>query len=187
MSSFRYAMLTLLAREPLSGYDIKQQMNSRMGPFWKAGSNQVYPELAKMDDEGLVALYGVEQKDYRPARKVYQITENGRQELIRWTIEPTKPEIIRDEFLLKAYNSWLVKPEEMIPQLREKKKEHEGKLTIYLEKINELNEILDLSNPYDPILSSISVVEFGIEYEKLYITWCNNLIKRLQDKINEPS
>lgn len=180
MSSFRYAMLTLLAREPLSGYDIKQQMNSRMGPFWKAGSNQVYPELARMDEEGLVVLHGVEHNDYRPARKVYKITESGRQELIRWTIEPTEPETLRDEFLLKAYNSWLVDSEKMIPRLEEKKKEHEGKLTMYLDKVNELNEILDPSNPRDPILSSISVVEFGIEYEKLYIKWCNNLIERLK-------
>lgn len=38
MSSIRYAMLTLLAREPLSGYDIKQQMNNRMGLFGKRGA-----------------------------------------------------------------------------------------------------------------------------------------------------
>ncbi|WP_251551169.1 PadR family transcriptional regulator [Neobacillus muris] len=180
MSSIRFAMLTLLAREPLSGYDIKQQMNSRMGPFWKAGSNQVYPELAKMDEEGLVVLHGVEQNDYRPARKVYKMTESGLQELIRWTLGPTEPEIIRDEFLLKAYNSWLVEFEEMIPRLEEKKKEHEEKLTIYLDKVNELNDILDRSNPRDPILSSINVVEFGIEYEKLYIKWCDNLIEKLK-------
>ncbi|WML58745.1 PadR family transcriptional regulator [Neobacillus sp. PS2-9] len=187
MSSFRYAMLTLLAREPLSGYDIKQQMNSRMGPFWKAGSNQIYPELAKMDEEGLVVLHEVEQNDYRPARKVYRITESGQQELIRWTTEPTEPEIIRDEFLLKAYNSWLVESEQMIPSLEEKKKEHEEKLTIYLDKVNELKEMLNPSNSRDPILSSMSVVEFGIEYEKLYIKWCTNLIERLKNSFNESS
>ncbi|UUZ84177.1 PadR family transcriptional regulator [Paenibacillus sp. P26] len=58
MSSIRYALLSLLAREPLSGYDIKQQMNNRLGPFWKVGSNQVYPELAKMEGEGLVRPQG---------------------------------------------------------------------------------------------------------------------------------
>ncbi|MGF9913376.1 PadR family transcriptional regulator [Paenibacillus ehimensis] len=39
--SIRYALLSLLAREPLSGYDIKQQMNDRFGPFWKVGSNRI--------------------------------------------------------------------------------------------------------------------------------------------------
>ncbi|MGG1553925.1 PadR family transcriptional regulator [Paenibacillus ferrarius] len=182
MSSFRHAMLTLLAREPLSGYDMKQQMNSRMGPFWKAGSNQIYPELAKMEEEGLVELEVVQQHDYRPARKVYTITESGRQELKRWTMERAEPETIRDEFLLKAYNLWMADPETMMLRLEEKKKEHEEKLRIYLDKVSELNGLLDPSNPQDPILSSLSVVEFGIEYEKLYMKWCSDLASKLKNR-----
>lgn len=172
MSAFRYAMLTLLAREPLSGYDIKQQMNTRMGPFWKAGSNQVYPELAKMEEDGLIKLHGLEQHSYRPTRKVYEITEAGLEEIKQWTLQPTEPETMRDEFLLKAYNGWLVDRDKMRALMKEKKKEHEAKLAIYLDKLEELKGMLDPSNPNDPIVSSISVVEFGIEYERMYIAWC---------------
>ncbi|AIE61505.1 PadR family transcriptional regulator [Bacillus methanolicus] len=179
MSSIRYALLSLLAREPLSGYDIKQHMNNRLGPFWKVGSNQVYPELAKMEKEGLVKLQGVEQHAYRPARKVYEITEAGREALIQWTIEPGELERIRDDFLLKVYNSWLVEPEKMIEQIEEIKRQHEERLAAYLEKVKELTQMLDPSNSKDPIASSISVVEFGIKYERLYIEWCDNLIKKL--------
>lgn len=179
MSSFRYAMLTLLAREPLSGYDIKQQMNTRMGPFWKAGSNQVYPELAKMEEEGLVKIQGLEQHSYRPTRKVYEIMDAGLDAVKQWTIDPTEPEIKRDEFLLKAYNSWLVEPDEMKARMAEKKKEHEARLKTYMDKLEELNGMLDSSNPRDPIASSISVVEFGIQYERMYIDWCEKFIKKL--------
>jgi DNA-binding PadR family transcriptional regulator len=179
MSSIRYALLSLLAREPLSGYDIKQRMNSRLGPFWKAGSNQVYPELAKMEGEGLVRLQGVEQHAYRPARKLYEITEAGREALIQWTIEPGELEKVRDDFLLKVYNSWLVEPEKMIKQIEEIKKQHEERLAAYLDKVKELTQLLETSNSNDPISSSISVVEFGVQYERLYIEWCDNLIKKL--------
>ncbi len=179
MSSIRYALLSLLAREPLSGYDIKQQMNSRIGPYWKVGSNQVYPELAKMEGEGLVKLHGVEQHAYRPARKLYEITEAGREALIEWTTEPAELGSMRDEFLLKAYNSWLVEPEKMIMRVKEIKKQHEERLAAYLDKVEELKQMLDPSNSKDPISSSISVVEFGIQYECLYIEWCDNFIKKL--------
>ncbi len=129
MSSMRYALLSLLAREPLSGYDIKQHMNNRLGPFWKVGSNQVYPELSKMEGEGLVKLQGVEQHTYRPARKLYEITEAGREALIQWTIEPMELEhSVRDDFLLKAYNSWLVEPGQMAVRIAEMKKQHEERL-----------------------------------------------------------
>ncbi|WP_261301976.1 PadR family transcriptional regulator [Paenibacillus andongensis] len=180
MSSIRYALLTLLAREPLSGYDIKQQMNSRIGPFWKVGSNQVYPELSKMEAEGLVALQTVEQLSYRPARKLYEITEVGREALIQWTLNPEEVENVRDDFLLKAYNSWLIEPEKMIIRIEEKKKQHQERLTAYLDKVAELTQLLGHSKGDQPLDSSISVVEFGIEYERMYMDWCDKLIEKLQ-------
>jgi DNA-binding PadR family transcriptional regulator len=180
MSSIRYALLSLLAREPLSGYDIKQQMNNRLGPFWKVGSNQVYPELSKMEEEGLVKLQGIEQNTYRPARKVYEITEAGRKALIEWTIEPVELEhSVRDDFLLKVYNSWLVEPEKMVKRIEEMKKQHEERLAAYLDKVTELTQQLETVASEDPISSSLSVVEFGIRYERLYIEWCDHLINKL--------
>ncbi|WP_274364726.1 PadR family transcriptional regulator [Paenibacillus thermotolerans] len=184
MASIRYALLTLLAREPLSGYDIKQHMNNRIGPFWKVGSNQVYPELSKMEEEGLVRLQGVEQNSYRPARKVYEITESGRDELIRWTVEPGGVENTRDDFLLKVYNTWLVEPSRMAAQVREVKKQHEQRLSYYLDKVAELENMLpdSRSGAFDPIASTIPVVEFGIEHERLYIDWCDRFIAKLTGK-----
>ncbi|WP_123043065.1 PadR family transcriptional regulator [Cohnella candidum] len=179
MSSIRYALLSLLAREPLSGYDIKLQMNGRIGPFWKVGSNQVYPELSKMEAEGLVKLQGVEQHTYRPARKLYEVTEAGKEALIRWTVEPGGVENVRDDFLLKAYNAWLVEPEKMKVQVEEIRKLHEERLAAYEEKVEELKRIADPGKTDDPIASSISVVEFGVEYERLYIRWCDNFLKKL--------
>lgn len=182
MSSIRHALLSLLAREPLSGYDIKQHMNNRLGPFWKVGSNQIYPELAKMEGEGLIKLQGIEQHAYRPARKVYEITAAGREELIRWTTEPGPVDNIRDDFVLKVYNSWLVEPDAMIAQIEEMKKQHEARLAAYLEKIQELTVLLDASNSQDPLASSISVVEFGAQYEQIYIEWCEQLVAKLKER-----
>lgn len=179
MSSIRYALLSLLAREPLSGYDIKQQMNGRIGPFWKVSSNQVYPELAKMEEEGFVKLQGIEQHTYRPARKIYEITKNGREALIQWTIEPGGVENIRDDFLLKVYNTWLVDPSQMVVQVQEIKKLHEERLNAYLDKVTELNGMLAALGNDNPISSTIPVVEFGIAYERLYIEWCERFMEKL--------
>lgn len=179
MSSIRYALLSLLAREPLSGYDIKLQMNSRLNPFWKVGSNQVYPELAKMEKDGLIYLQGVEQHAYRPDRKLYGVTEAGREAVIQWMIEPGGVENIRDDFLLKIYNSWLVEPQKMELQIENVKKQHEEKLAAYLNKIEELTQLKGRSEGPDPIAASLAVVEFGVQYERLYIDWCDNLLNKL--------
>lgn len=179
MSSIRYALLSLLAREPLSGYDIKQYMNNRLGPFWKVGSNQVYPELSKLEGEGLVKLQGVEQNTYRPARKLYEITEAGREALIEWTIQPLEIEhSVRDEFLLKTYNSWLVEPEKMVERIEEIKRQHEERLAVYLDKADLLKRSLETSARDNPLASSLSVLQFGIRYERMYIEWCDDLLKK---------
>lgn len=49
----------------------------------------------------------------------------------------------------------------------------------FFRQVEELKEMLNASNPNDPIVSSISVVEFGIEYEQMYIDWCERCISRL--------
>lgn len=182
MSSLRFAMLTLLAREPLSGYDIKQQMNNRMGPFWKVNSNQVYPELSAMEAEGLIELKEIEQNPNRPARKVYRICDLGLKAVKDWTTESVSLSLGRDEFLIKTYNSWMVEPEMMADRLEELKNLHEEKLAEYIKKMEELTVQLDPANSRDPIASSIAVVEFGIQYEQLYIQWCETFMGRLRNK-----
>ncbi|WP_019911359.1 PadR family transcriptional regulator [Paenibacillus sp. HW567] len=181
MSLIRYALLSLLAREPLSGYDIKLQMNDRFAPFWKAGSNQVYPELSKMEKDKLVALAGVEQHTYRPARKIYEITEEGQLALAQWTIQPKEVDKVRDDFLLKAYNSWMIPSEQMIERLEEIKAQHEERLVIYEQKISELTEQFKSSSTHDPMFSSIAVIQFGARYEQLYLDWCNELITKIKN------
>ncbi|GAA3405314.1 PadR family transcriptional regulator [Paenibacillus hodogayensis] len=181
MSSSRYALLSLLAREPLSGYDIKQQMNNRLAPFWKIGSNQVYPELTKMEEEGLIRLQGVEQHTYRPARKLYEITEAGRQAIIAWTVEPVEMDYgTRDDFLLKTYNTWLIDPQTMVDRMEHARRQHEERLFFYESKAEELKQQRRLASPHaDPIASTLFVIEFGIRWERLYIQWCEDMIKDL--------
>ncbi|UJF33397.1 PadR family transcriptional regulator [Paenibacillus hexagrammi] len=108
MNTIQYVMLSLLAREPLSGYDIKQQMNGRISPFYKINNNQLYPVLAKLETEGLVELHAHERESYRPAKKIYKITDAGLEKLKEWVVEPSEPESFQMEFLLKQYSSWLV-------------------------------------------------------------------------------
>ena len=52
MTTLGYAILGLLSREDLSGYDLTQRMAGRVGYFWSARHSQIYPELAKLEDGG---------------------------------------------------------------------------------------------------------------------------------------
>src|SRR5215218_6334261 len=52
-----YAILGLLAVEPLTGYQLAQRMRAPIGYMWTAGHSQIYPELAKLLGDGQGACH----------------------------------------------------------------------------------------------------------------------------------
>lgn len=176
MNNTQYMLLGLLAREDLSGYEMKQQINSRITPFYKINNNQLYPSLAKLEVAGLIELQAIEQVSYRPARKIYRITSAGIERLKAWVLELPEPGDW-DIFLLKQYSAWLVEANQIIQLIKKTKEHHERILHDYVEKIAGMQE----RNPAakDPLFSSIAVIEMGIGFEKACIEWCDMMIKRL--------
>ena len=88
--SFRYFILGLLARQSMSGYDIRRVMKS-LG--WLVGSpsfGAIYPALHALLGGELVTME-VRSLEDRPLRKIYTITENGRQALQDWVSQPAPP------------------------------------------------------------------------------------------------
>jgi DNA-binding PadR family transcriptional regulator len=68
----RAAILTLLAEEPLHGYELMRRISERSGGQWRPSPGSIYPALAKLRDEGLVLI---EEED---GRKTAKLTEAGR-------------------------------------------------------------------------------------------------------------
>ena len=118
MTTLGYALLGLLAREPLSGYDLAGLMRARVGFFWEARHSQIYPELARLEGKGLVTHVVVEQQD-RPDKKVYEITAAGLSALKEWVTTPVEQRAARDELVLKAYSMWLADPGRAVALFRE--------------------------------------------------------------------
>ncbi|MCI1749067.1 MAG: PadR family transcriptional regulator [Acidipropionibacterium sp.] len=71
----REAILTLLGEEPMHGYQIIREIESRSHGVWKPSAGSVYPTLQMLADEGLVE---VEESE---GRKTYRLTDAGREEL----------------------------------------------------------------------------------------------------------
>lgn len=77
--SLRHGLLGLLTTWEASGYDIKQEFDGFVSVFWHSNLSQIYPELAKLENEGLIESRLVTQVG-KPDKKLYQITESGKAE-----------------------------------------------------------------------------------------------------------
>jgi DNA-binding PadR family transcriptional regulator len=68
----RAAILTLLAEQPMHGYQIIGELSERTGGIWKLSPGSVYPTLQHLQDEGLV------QGDQSEGKNVFSLTDAGR-------------------------------------------------------------------------------------------------------------
>jgi PadR family transcriptional regulator AphA len=98
--SLPHVILTVLSTRDATGYDITKEFSSSIGYFWKASHQQVYRELNKMGQQGFVTCV-LEPQEGKPDRKVYSITEAGRQALTEWFDHPSVHPTVRDEFCAK--------------------------------------------------------------------------------------
>jgi PadR family transcriptional regulator AphA len=99
MVSLRHAALGLLARAPASGYDLLKVFEVSMANVWPATQSQLYGELNKLADSGLIEVADVGPR----GRKEYAITQAGRAELHRWLTSPKDDPNFRSAQLLRVF------------------------------------------------------------------------------------
>ncbi|MDO8384616.1 MAG: PadR family transcriptional regulator [Microbacterium sp.] len=99
--SLRYALLALLRVGPQSGYDLQKQFSLSVGHVWHAPDSQIYPELRKMESEGLVE--GEDQlRGERGTRRLYHVTPAGDAAFVAWMAAPLDYQRVRDPAHLRA-------------------------------------------------------------------------------------
>lgn len=106
--NLRIAVLGLLSETPGSGYDLLQHFAKSLADIWPATQSQLYGELSKLADLGLIASAAVGPR----GRKEYHITEAGRTELQRWVTHPEEDPPFRSPKLLRILLLGALPPEQ---------------------------------------------------------------------------
>jgi PadR family transcriptional regulator, regulatory protein AphA len=104
--SLRYALLGLLAHQPASGYDLMGTFRSSLAHVWPATQSQVYTELTRLTDAGLLT---VGEQGPR-GRREYTITPAGHAELDTWLTDETATPPQRSALLLHVFFLGLTDP-----------------------------------------------------------------------------
>ena len=86
--SLKYILLGMLG-SPHSGYDLKKEFNKSLRNFWNAELSQIYPQLQKLERDGLLTSERVASSN-GPPRRVYSRSEAGRHALLAWLADGPK-------------------------------------------------------------------------------------------------
>ena len=185
ISLLGYAILSLLARVSLSGYDLAREMKKPHSFFFgQAQLSQIYPELARLEAEELVASQIIEQRG-RPDRKVYSLLPLGRQQLEQWVVSPTPILEVRTEFLIKAHSLWLADAAQVLIQFQAQERSHQASLAAYTVELARLEDLWgdQIALLTTPDFGDYLTVKRGVSYEQEYVAWLQWVMAILQERI----
>jgi DNA-binding PadR family transcriptional regulator len=163
-------VLGLLALGPRSGYDIKTVVDRSTRFFWAASYGQIYPELKRLQQEGLVE--GKDCPNGGRSRRVYKLTPAGRAALVEWMRSEIVTIELRDESLLRLFFADALPREEALLLLEGRKRGHEAYLEV-------LHAIEALPGGPDPTFVDL-VLRWGIDFNEWGARWCEEQLERLR-------
>jgi DNA-binding PadR family transcriptional regulator len=153
----------------MSGYELAQRFEASVGSTWSAGHSQIYPELNRLADDGLV-----EAGEPGPrGRKSYAITGDGRDTVQRWLADTEPDRTVRDEAALRSFFLWLMEPAAARAHV-------EGELAAARQTLEALRGTAAARRPATPAERSQRIaLEAGLRWAQARVDWAQWALARL--------
>ncbi|HEX2232512.1 MAG TPA: PadR family transcriptional regulator [Thermoleophilaceae bacterium] len=181
--ALRHAVLAGLLEGEASGYELSKRFDVSVANFWSATPQQLYRELERLEAEGLLEARVVEQ-ERRPNKRVFRLTEEGREELYVFSTQPTRPMAMRDELLVKLQAVEAGDVDAVVEAFSQRVEHSRGKLALYdrlrerlLAGLGEA-EYLRTAERVGPYLTLMG----GRMFEQQNIRWCKKVMAILAER-----
>lgn len=178
MSTLGYAILGLLADQPRTGYDVTRAMRRPIGYMWTAGHSQIYPELARLEADGLVQAKVIDGPGPRDTKQ-YTITTAGQGALRDWVDSPFT-EVARSELMLRIRGLWLLPPERAKAFVSAQRHRYESlQEELAYEEAAFALEGDAVDDPSTLAFAEYATFQHGVVSVRESIAWCDWLLERL--------
>jgi PadR family transcriptional regulator, regulatory protein AphA len=172
LMSLRYALLGSLADQPRTGYALLKHFEQSLAYAWPASHSQIYPELARLLDEGLIEQTETGARN----SKTYAVTDAGLADMRRWLVETTPDRRVRSDAALRAFFLWLLEPAEAEDQLGDERSYWQGVL-------DEFRRIQDEPTGDNKKARSLRIaLEGGIRTVEARLAWLDDAIAEIRSQ-----
>jgi DNA-binding PadR family transcriptional regulator len=162
-----HVILGMLSWGPKSGYDVKAIVDNSTRFFWAASYGQIYPELRKLAEAGLIEAEAGPEGGRR--RTVYRLSPAGHERLREWLSAEPKTYELRDDGLLRLFFAGAA-PHTAAGTLESKRHYHEG-------LVEQFREIEATGKPEG---FALAVLRYGIEMNEWAAAWCARTAAELE-------
>ncbi|MCF8084911.1 MAG: PadR family transcriptional regulator [Deltaproteobacteria bacterium] len=178
--SLKYSILGLLQYRDMHGYQIKKTIENQFGHMWTINYGQIYPNLKKLKDEGLVTMIeDANHGEKGPSRKMYSITGKGNQVFLEWLESlPEKNMILRDPFLMRF----------VFFGFGDKKRSIEivdDQINLYKAQMKKRRENLERLQHHDIYVRLMA--ELGVSMNELLLEWLERSRKEIGKSMKDPT
>jgi PadR family transcriptional regulator AphA len=165
-------ILGFLSDSEMSGYDIKSRVEESTRFFWAASYGQIYPELKRLAENGLIERVDQPQGDRR--RTPYRITPSGLEALRTWLLDGRSTMELRHEGMLKLFFADALPRDQRVAMVR-------AMGDLHREKAERLGLVREALEPIEGDPSWELVLRFGLGFNQWAIEWCDREIARLEE------
>jgi DNA-binding PadR family transcriptional regulator len=177
--SIKHAILGFLSQAPQTGYDLKKLFVESDTLYWSGSNNQIYRNLLKLHEEGLVNRE-IEYQEDNPARKIYTITARGQEALREWLAsEPELPEL-KNYFLIRLMWADQLDDVELLSLLAQYKVELEQRLAMVREQARRGSSLPPAGTRGRRLRQSIG--ENWIAFYEGQLAWVHALRRELEEE-----
>ena len=177
--SLTHAILTSLLEKPCTGAELARRFDKSLGHFWQATHQQIYRELGKLEESGLVESHGLPSS--RGQQRHFDVLGAGRTELLRWCSLEGEPRPIRDSLLVRLRAAAVLgtdgAAEDVVAEMRRHRGLHQAVLAGYLD-IERRDFPADARRSRADDLQ-LAVLQAGIVYEQSWLDWCGQVLTEL--------
>ncbi len=177
--SLKHALLGLIDLEPGSGYDLTQRIRNSIGFFWPSTHQQIYKALHELLHEGCLDVEE-EPQQHRPDRRIYSMTQHGREELQRWLDKPSPPTKIRDAFLIRVFCAHLWDEAHLVERLNDEQQRHQHVWEVYQRLAGRMDQWPESRRKRYRFARH--TLQLGIYIEEAWQRWCRELQELYADK-----
>ena len=168
--ALRYALLGALADQPRTGYALLKHFEQSLAYAWPASHSQIYPELARLQHDGLIEQTGSGARN----SKTYAVTDRGLAEVRRWLRESEPDRRVRSDAALRTFFLWLLEPAEAVERL-------DAERTYWQGVLDEFLRIQDEPTGHDKKSRTFRIaLEGGIAGVEARLAWLDQTIAEIR-------
>ena len=180
-----FALLGFLNYSPMTGYQLKQNMDVSTSHFWNAKLSQIYTTLKSLEKKKWIRS-SIQKQAERPDKRVYTITSEGRSNLQKWLAEPlTELAPHKNALLLKLFFAAQTDRETISAMLHLQKNLHQRQADFYRTETRDMIQGILQQNPAltkDGLFWE-ATRRFGELLEETYVKWLDETIISLEKNL----